>query len=299
MRRRDFLNTAAGLALARPATAAPPMIVDTHTHFYDPARAQGVPWPAKADTTLYRTVLPKDFVAITKPLGVTGTIIVEASAWLEDNQWILDMAANEPAIFGFVGHLEAGRPEFRSNLARFHKNRLFLGIRLSSSSLSQIPANAQLVSDLKALAAQGLELDAIGGPSVLTQVARLTDRVPELRVVIDHLPFDAPTDSALRELAKRERVYAKVSNVPRSAGGRVPEDVSSYRPALDELWEIFGPDRLVYASNWPVSDKVAPYATALKIVTEYFAGKGPEAAEKFFWKNSKAAYRWDGKKLFP
>ncbi len=294
MHRREFLQTAAGAALAPPA-AAEPTIVDTHTHFYDPSRPQGVPWPAKSDTTLYRTVLPREFVAMTKPLGVVGTIVVEASAWLEDNQWILDMAAKEPAIFGFVGHLEAGKADFRETLARFRKNKLFLGIRLSSSSLSRIPANSQLVSDLKMLSAEGLELDAIGGPPVLQQVLRLTDRAPELRVVIDHLPFDNRSDGDLKELAKRERVYAKVSNIPRRMGSGVPEDASFYRPALDELWETFGSNRLIYGSNWPVSDKVAPYATALTIATEYFASKGPEAAEKFFWKNSKAAYRWDRK----
>ncbi len=69
-----------------------------------------------------------------------------------------------------------------------------------------------------------------------------------------------------------------------------------YQKSLDELWTNFGVDRLVYASNWPVSDKLAPYKNVLELVQAYFATKGPEATEKFFWKNSKAAYRWvDGR----
>ena len=71
------------------------MIIDTHTHFYDPTRPQGVPWPPKENQLLYRTVLPADAQALAAPVGVTGTVVVEASAWLEDNQWILDLAAND------------------------------------------------------------------------------------------------------------------------------------------------------------------------------------------------------------
>jgi predicted TIM-barrel fold metal-dependent hydrolase len=158
----------------------------------------------------------------------------------------------------------------------------------------------EFISDLKFLAGTGLELDAVGGPSLLAEVVRITDQVPELRIVIDHLPYDPPTaeparsayQTALRELGKRREVYAKVSNVLRRSDGRVPTEVSFYRPSLDELWEVFGPDRLVYGSNWPVSDQIAPYGTVFRVVREYFAGKGREASEKYFWKNSKAAYRW-------
>jgi predicted TIM-barrel fold metal-dependent hydrolase len=74
--------------------------------------------------------------------------------------------------------------------------------------------------------------------------------------------------------------------------GRVPKEFAFYKPRLDELWEIFGEDRLLYGSDWPNSDQWAPYEDVFRIVHQYFTGKGPAAAEKFFWKNSIAAYRW-------
>ena len=302
MERRTFLAAAAGFAGLPLKAAMPAIVIDTHTHFYDTARPQGVPWPAKTETMLYRPVLPGEFVKLTKPLGVTGTIEVEASVWLEDNQWVLDLAAQNPVITGTVGHLEPGKPDFRKNLARFQRNPLFRGIRIGAGDRGFAPGlpRADVVSDIKALAEAGLELDAIGPPSLLQHVVRLTDEVPALRVVINHLPFDRPEQgpareayqSALRELGKRPQVYAKVSNVPRLSGDRVPDDVGFYRPALDELWDVFGEDRLIYGSNWPVSARLAPYGTAFKIVREYFAAKGQEATEKYFWKNSNAAYRW-------
>ncbi len=70
------------------------------------------------------------------------------------------------------------------------------------------------------------------------------------------------------------------------------EDADYYRPKLDELWGIFGADRLIYGSNWPVSDKVGPFQVVFNVVREYFAAKGEDASEKYFWKNSKLAYRW-------
>jgi L-fuconolactonase len=294
MNRREFLIAGARAAAL---SAAPPLstIIDTHVHFYDPSRPQGVPWPPKSETLLYRTVMPEEFRRIAKPLGITGAIKVEASAWLEDNQWVLDLAAKEPIIVGAVGHLEPGTPEFRKHLARFHRNGRFLGIRLG-----KIQNGPEFISDLKEMAAAGLELDAIGPPALLAQLVRLTDRVPNLRVVINHLPFDPPKEEAARreyqasmiELGKRSEVYAKVSNVLRRVGDKVPEDAAFYSGALDELWENFGPDRLVYGSNWPVSERIAPYTVVFKVVREYFSAKDQEASEKYFWKNSKVVYRW-------
>ena len=71
-------------------------IIDTHVHFYDPTRPQGIPWPGKNNKQLYRPVLPDEFKRLSKPFGVAGTIVVEASPWIEDNQWCLDLAAKEP-----------------------------------------------------------------------------------------------------------------------------------------------------------------------------------------------------------
>jgi predicted TIM-barrel fold metal-dependent hydrolase len=300
MNRRAFLATTAALALPSSQAAGPNTVIDTHTHFYDPARPQGVPWPPKNDNVLYRTVLPKEFGEMTRPLGVTGTVVVEASPWLEDNQYILDLAAKDPVIVGTVGNLDPSQPEFEEHLARFHKNPLFRGIRVGQRGIRAGLENDRFRSSVKALAAAGLEMDAIGDPTLLADVVRLTDHVADLRIVIDHMPFDPPADpkargtyqTALRELGKRQRVYAKVSNVPRKVGDRVPDDVNYYRPALDELWEVFGADRLIYGSNWPVSAHIAPYDVALKIVRAYFGAKGADASEKYFARNSQTAYRW-------
>jgi predicted TIM-barrel fold metal-dependent hydrolase len=302
-RRTFFSSTAIRSVLASVEAneaARPSRIIDTHVHFYDPNRPQGVPWPRKTETLLYRRTLPEDLLKAVQGLGVTGTVAVEASPWLEDNQWLLDLAKDSPLIVGVVGHLEPGGAMFQGHLQRFTKNREFRGIRVDSKTIATGLSQAAFIQDMRRLADADLELDAIGEHRLLSDLVTLSDKVPQLRIVINHLPFDLPDDlparntarNALRELGRRPQVYAKVSGVLRRINGRVPLEVRYYKQPLDELWEIFGSDRLVYGSNWPVSNLLVPYGAVLQVVREYFAPKETEATEEYFWKNSLKAYKW-------
>src|SRR5215467_7528758 len=130
MNRRTFLEVAGGMVAGEvsvPAASIP--IIGAHIHLFDPRRPQGIPWPEKNDSVLYQAALPDRYRKIATPLGITGAIEVEASPWLEDNQWVLDVAAKDTIIVGTVGDLEPGKPEFRKQLDRFHRNPLFRGIR--------------------------------------------------------------------------------------------------------------------------------------------------------------------------
>jgi predicted TIM-barrel fold metal-dependent hydrolase len=287
------------------AQAASIPIIDTHIHLFDPTRPGGVPWPDKTNAVLYKPALPERYRKIAVPLGITGAIEVECSTWLEDNQWVLNTEAKDPIMVGTVGNLELGKPDFKKNLERFHRNPLFLGIRygnLWGRNLGAGLSRPDFVSDLKALAGAGLVLDTANpNPVLVSEVVRLTDLVHNLRVVIDHLPqMNPPADatalkayqSTLREIGNRPQVYVKISEVLRRVDGKVPEGLSFYKPRLDELYGVFGPDRVLFGSDWPNSDTWAEYPQVLKLVREYFMSKGQAVAEKYFWKNSVAAYRW-------
>ena len=304
MTRRDFLlsSTAAALAarsttLAATAKSAPIPAIDTHTHFYDPTRAQGVPWPPRSDDLLFKPHLPADFRGVTANLHVLGTVVVEASEWLADNDWILALAKTNPEIVGFVGHLTPGQPEFAANLTRLAADPLFRGLRLQSKHLNHL-ADPAVTADLKRVADLDLSIDVLGGAEILPPALALSRLLPSLRIIINHVPFtdwDA-TPSAMRpaftELARRPNVFAKISNVVRRVDGKTIDDPAPYRPALDTLCDLFGPDRVVYGSNWPVSNHAGPYATLHHVVADYFATKDRATAEKYFWRNSYAAYRW-------
>jgi L-fuconolactonase len=308
--RRTFLKSSAAAALGslagRDGSSALPQldtIIDTHVHFYDPSRPGGVPWPSKDETALYRTVLPADYKRVTAAFNIKGVIEVEASPLVEDNQWVLDLARREPIILGTCGHLEIGNAEFGESLERFHKKGRFLGIRIGSTwgrVLRTDLRNPDTVSNLKLLAQAGVVADVLGGANILEDVVQISDKVPDLRLVIEHMPFKAPdsdlerskTARALGEMKDRPQVFCKVSNVLRRVDGRLQEDDTYYRPGLEELWDVFGAERLIYGSNWPVSDNVGPYDLVFRVVRTYFATKGMDASQKFFSQNSNVAYRW-------
>ena len=306
MSRREFLryagvSFAAASVFARPelsiADSAAVPVIDTHTHFYDPTRPQGVPWPPRADP-LFKPHLPEHFRALTEKHGVIGTVVIEASSWLQDNQWILDLAKDNPVIVGFIGNIEPGKPEFAGHLELFSENPVFLGLRLNGPVLSRNLGERAFKNDLRRLSDRQLTVDVVGDTQMLPAIGRLAKLVPDSRIVIDHLPFmewDGDAKAARRALARiagLPNVYAKISNVLRCVDGRIVEDADFYSPGLDMLWELFGPDRAMFGSNWPVSDRVAPYALVYKVLADYFGTKERSEAEMFFWKNSQDAYQW-------
>ncbi len=312
MQRRELLklgaSLACGLAAGELAEALPsPLpIIDTHIHLFDPGRPGGVPWPDKTDTELYKAAYPDRFRRLAVPFGVVGAIVIEASPLPSDNDWVLNVAAKDPIIVGTIGNLIPDAPNFEKELDRLHTNPLFLGIRYGNLWNRYLAVDGQkpeFIAGLKALAARGLTLDSANPDLSLSRaVAGVADRVPELRIVIDHLPSaPIPTGQAarndywslLRHLAQNKNVFVKLSEVIAARSeAKAPVSPTFAKDRLDELWEIFGEDHVLYASDWPNSDQHATYAETITIVRDYVQAKERKAQEKFFWKNSVAAYRW-------
>jgi len=303
--RREFLKAAAGLTAtvccAETAALRPVKIIDTHTHFYDPTRPQGVPWPPKNDAVLYRTTLPKRYRALPVPQRVDGTVVVEASPWVKDNQWILDIAARDPFIVGLVGNLPLGTPECAGHLKRFAANPLFRGVRTRAGSFEKALDDRAFIADLRDAAERGLSFDVHSPPSWVAPAVRLAKLVPKLRLIINHVANadvtgkepSAEWQRMLKKLAAHPQVFMKVSGLvegTKRRNGDAPADVDFYRPVLDILWKLFGADRLVYGSNWPVCEHCAPLGRVQQIAMTYFAGKGQTALDKVFWKNALVAY---------
>lgn len=325
MRRRDFLGTArqaiaasvaCGIAVSSKnsrgqskadnsvgADGYPTSleIIDCHTHFYDPSRPEGVPWPGKG-TSLYRTVLPKDLRAIPTFRPVTGTIVVEASPWVEDNVWLLSLASRDPFVVGVVGNLQLRDPEFAARLKRFAADRRYRGIRVSSTAVKERVERGEF-REFQRLAEANLALDVNGGPDTPAILAKLAPHVPDLRIVLNHIgnvriTATAPPEdwrAGIAAAARQPNVYCKISALVEGAardGQPAPVELDFYRPYLDAVWEPFGDERVIYGSNWPVSERAASYVALQKIALEYARGRGLTALRNFCADNSQRAYRW-------
>lgn len=243
--RRAFMGTATALAAAGVAAAADDAIpiIDTHLHLYDPARPQGVPYPHGKNPP---QALPHQYREDATPLGIVGGIKVEASPWVEDNLWVLETIKDAPIIVGMIGDLDPTRPEFHEYLERYHRNKLFLGIRYSNvwpgHDLVAAVRKPEFIENMKTFAQTRLTLE-VANPrfDLMDATVRLTDKVPDLRVVVGHLQaLPLPTDPEvmrtcsknLRELRTR-KACAKISGLPRSANGQPQTDPAVYKPIFD------------------------------------------------------------------
>ena len=311
MQRRDALKlvaySAGSLALAPSTTALPSRvpIIDAHIHLFDPMRPGGVPWPPPDDTILYRPALPDRFVTLAAPLGVVGAIAIEASPLASDNRWLLKVGADHPVIVGVIGDLVPGTESYLTDLERLHADPLFLGFRYGNLWNRDLSVDLQkpgFIEGLKALAQAGLVFESANpDPILIRAILNVAERVPDLKIVIDHLPHAMVPKgltareeywSNLSQLAKSPRVFVKLSEIPVLANGVLVTDIGYYKGALDAIWGVFGEDRIFFGSDWPNGDHVASYQETLSIVRAYIAQKSPAVSEKFFWKNSIAAYRW-------
>jgi predicted TIM-barrel fold metal-dependent hydrolase len=310
LNRRQFLGVVAAAPLAAQAVslaaAAPIPIIDTHFHMFDRTRPQGAFWPPKDDLVPGMNSLPPRYRAVMRPYPIVGAIAVEASAWIEDNQWVLDQAQKDPIILGHVGFLEPGTAEFGPQLERFHRNKLYLGIRYSNrnnrqaGSIQDAVERAEFIDGVKMLADAGLSLDMAMPPDPAS-LLRLTDKVPSLRLIVPHLPGArmpeggealAQYEAKLRELAHRPHVFMKLTEVIKRVDGTTSTDLNRYRGRLDLLWDTFGEDRVLFGSDWPNNEHVGTVSDVMSVALPYITSKGPAAAEKVYWRNSLAAYRW-------
>lgn len=317
MRRRDFLKSTlcaatscyATRALAVETTSIP--LIDTHIHLFDPRRAGGVPWPDPSDRVIYKTTLPDRYLGLSKPLGIVGAIAVEASPLIADNDWLLNAAQASDQIVGVIGDLLPNASDFGTKLDRFRTNPLFLGIRygnLWGRSLADDLNRPGFLDGLELLSQAGFVLESANPDlSLLRALLVISNRIPTLTIVIDHLAgMSTPTNSQSRaelaasfqHLSAAPSVFIKLSEVADKTTTSTPQaQRQTYRRKLDLLWDTFGDDRVMFGSDWPNSDHIVPLPAVVSIVKQYASTKSVAAQEKVCWRNSLRAYKWRQRSL--
>ncbi|MEI6341711.1 MAG: amidohydrolase family protein [Verrucomicrobiota bacterium] len=305
MGRRGFMMAAAASVAAGCASMHAPAllpILDTHTHFYDPQRPGGVRWPSKDDALLYRGVLPPEYETLARPLGIQGTVIVEASPDPEDNDWVLALMPRHSVLRGVIGHLSPADPGFPAQWTRWSRRPGFLGIRTGGWDGPLDTSRPGFVEHCRRVAADRRVLEVLVGPGQLPEVVRLARAIPDLVVVVDHcanvrIDGKAPPGDWLKgmdALADCPRVHVKVSGLVEGSGrdhGDAPSDAAFYQPVLDALWARFSDRRLVFGSNWPVSARFAPLPRVVSVVRDYLSATTVASARRVLHDNALRLYR--------
>lgn len=290
----------AGWGCAHPDPADVP-IVDTHVHFWDVDEPEGIGWPGPAHP-LYRSFLDRDFHPRAAAQGVRAAVLVQSGSRVYENFWTLK--ASEPRkdfYVGVVGNLSQviGTERFEPLFDACCRDPRYVGFRLSRG-----PSKVEFFTDrvwehLERLAARGKTLDVLMGGFEWKDVDRIARRIPRLRVMVNHGgggPIDGgPVDPSwledLQAAARNPNVYCKVSGFfDRAAARPAPRVISYYRTRLNALWEHFGEDRLVFGSDWPVTELDGSYGDYLSLIRAYFREKGASACVKVFRRNAVVFY---------
>jgi len=282
-------------------------IVETHIHLYQVTRPGGVPYPPVENTTLYHDVLPSEYKRLASLNGIVAATIVEASPLVEDNQWVLDLVRGDPFFGSFVGQLEIGSADFIAHLNRFARDHRFVGIRSFLWSPPAITLDDAQLRDLRELARRGMTLDLIsrGSTNPKPRVEALCAAVPDLRIVIDHLggaQGQTPTaewELSIQRLAELcpnlSMKFSSFYDLYQVGDGNrpwvAPLDLAAHKPTFDVLLSAFGPDRLIWGSNWPVSNLGGGFAEQIKLAEDYLAPLGQRVRDKVMFHNALKFYR--------
>jgi L-fuconolactonase len=255
------------------------MTIDAHHHLWKYSVAE-YGWIAPGQRVIRRDFLPEDLEPLMHHFGIEGTVAVQARGTLEETTWLLGLAEKHPLIRGVVGWvpLTEGAGVKRS-LERFAGNRKLRGIRhvVQDESDPRFILRKDFNEGVSALRETGLRFDILIFERHLPAAIEFADRHPNQTFILDHVAkprikdgIVAPWDRNMRELAKRQNVYCKLSGMVTEADPKhwTPEGLQPY---IDVVLSAFGPRRIMYGSDWPVMLLAGDYVRWYGTVTNAIA----------------------------
>lgn len=223
--------------------------------------------------------LPVHLAPLLESADVDGTVAVQACQTLEETQWLLGLADAHSFIRGVVGWVDLRSPDLSAQLARFSAHPKFRGVR---HVLQDEPDDALMLRDdflvgIAMLAQHGLTYDILIYPEHLPAARQLAERFPYQPFVLDHIAKPLIKDGVLFPWDRDIRLLAGCPNVFCKISGLITEaDWQHWRPAdlypfLEIVLEAFGPERLMFGSDWPVCTVAGTYTQVVELVRSYFS----------------------------
>lgn len=273
------------------------MKIDAHQHFwhYTPAEFD---WIGDDMAAIRRDYQPDALAPLLAAAGTDGTVAVQARQTLEETARLLELARRHPFIKGVVGWVPLADPTVGDRLDRLRGEKLLKGVRhVLQGEPDAFMADPAFNAGLRAAAARGLGYDLLVKAPQLPAAIALVDRHPSLPFVLDHIakPVIAGAPPAawrrdLAELARRPNVCCKFSGLVTEVPGFAwtPELL---RPYFDVVLGLFGPDRLMFGSDWPVCLVAAAYARWDRFVADCVAGLAPAERKMILGDTAARFYR--------
>jgi L-fuconolactonase len=272
------------------------MRIDAHQHFwqYDPVRDG---WITEEMAVLKRNFLPEDLAPHLGEQGIQGTVAVQADQSEAETEFLLQLAAQNPFILGVVGWVDLLAPTLAERLEYFSSFEQFRGVRhIAQAEADDFLARDDVARGVGLLGEYGFTYDILVYPPQLRAVRSLVDKLPDSLFVVDHLakpPIRAgvmePWATDIKELARHPNVWCKVSGLVTEADWNSwsRDDLAPY---LDVVFEAFGPDRLMFGSDWPVCLLAASYVEVCELLICHASFIAEGERDKLFGGNAAKFY---------
>lgn len=273
-------------------------IIDAHHHFWDTTR-NAYPWMTDAQARIKRPFGPADLQPLLAAAGVDGTVLVQTRSDLGETREFLAIAAEHEFVRGVVGWVDLTDPNVSDQLQSVRTDKL-VAIRhqVHDEADSEWLLRSDVRRGLELVARQGLAYDLLLRTRELPAAIQVVREMPNARFVLDHLakpPFVAGDlrewSRLVRELARSENVVAKLSGLVTEADWQ-HWTVDTLQPAVDVALEAFGPQRLMFGSDWPVSLLAASYDQVVHTASQLTANLSEAERDEVFSGTAQRAYRF-------
>ncbi len=272
------------------------MIIDSHQHFwkYDPVRDT---WIDTTMDSIRKDFLPKDLLPILKENKIDGCIAVQADQSETETEFLLQCAEKNPFIKGVVGWVDLTANNLEERLEYYASNPLFKGVRhIVQAENDDYLLRDDVQNGIGKLLKYDLAYDILVFPNQLPSAIAIVEAFPNQKFILDHIA--KPTISKaiseiwvhnIKQLSTHKNVYCKLSGmVTETINFKFKED--DFKPYIDVIFKAFGPDRIMFGSDWPVCLLAANYDKVLRIVNDYLENQSIEVKNNILGKNAIKIY---------
>jgi L-fuconolactonase len=240
------------------------MIIDAHQHFWLMKDRQGG-WPPPELAAIHRDFLPPDLAPEMEAAGVEGTVLVQSLPSVEDTRFLLALAEKSKTILGVVGWVDMKAPDASSVIGKLVTSPKLRGLRPMLQDIDDPDwiDDPDLEPAVEAMIAHGLAFDALVLEPHLAALHAFARRHPSLPIVMDHGAKPRIAEGHYRDwrgamlrLAELDNVCCKLSGLLTEAGEQRPQ---ALRPYIETILELFGAERVIWGSDWPVVNLAGSY----------------------------------------
>ena len=273
------------------------MRVDAHQHYwrFDPVRDA---WITPEMPALRRDFLPNDVAPLIRASRIDAVVAVQADQSIAETELLLALAAQYKFVRGVVGWIDLGAPDINDQLARYHAAPALKGFRhIAQGESDDFLTQPHVIRGINALGAADYSYDILVYPRQLPAAITLVRSCPSVSFVLDHC---AKPPIATGDLASWRADFAQLAQLPNVScklSGLVTEAVwdrwtaAELTPVLDAALDAFGPERLMFGSDWPVCLLAAEYARVVGVVEGWAAALSTSEQAAILGETAQRVYR--------